>query len=763
MRSLRRRVALVASLAVMGTLILGWWIVYSRPAAPMLSDIFTTDERAWLGAHPLLRLAPDPNFPPIEYFDDSGRYSGLIADYYALIEPILGVRFEVVQAENWDQVLTMAQRRDVDLVGAAQQTTERDAYLNFSQPIVDIPNVIIVSKSVEGDFSFPTLAGKRLAVTRSNALHEFVDKNFPDIHIVPVEDDLAGLRDVAFGRVDATVVNLAIASYLIQKHGIANLRVAGDSGRSNALHIATRNDWPMLNSILSKALASISDTARAEIQHRWIHLDGNWLSRGTLLVIFAAATAAAVLVLSILLINRSLRRQVEARTAALNLQLAERRLAEEKAQFLAYHDALTHLPNRILVQDRFTQAAGLAEHAGTHIALLFVDLDNFKTINDSLGHATGDAVLKEIATRLVDCTRDTDTISRQGGDEFLILLTQIQDSDAVVPILQKLMQRLIEPVKVEENEFIITASIGLAFYPEDGRRFDILQKKADMALYRAKDAGRNTYCFFDEAMNIEAMEHLATRNGLRRALDQNELVLHYQPQIDLESGKIIGAEALIRWQHPENGLLLPGRFIAIAEESRLIIPMGEWVLREACRQAVAWRNAGLSPFMVAVNLSAMQLHSGDLVQRVVRVLEESGHDPAFLELELTESILLNHVENVMDTIVQLKQLGVKLSIDDFGTGYSSLSYLKRFDIDKLKIDQSFIRDITTDPDDSAIVRAIIQMGHSLNLKIIAEGVEDAGMLEQLRLLNCDEAQGYYFAKPMAADALTQFIKNFEHT
>ena len=436
----------------------------------------------------------------------------------------------------------------------------------------------------------------------------------------------------------------------------------------------------------------------------------------------------------------------------------ERKIAEEKVQFLAYHDALTGLPNRLLVQDRFSQAMAFADRSKTKLALLFLDLDHFKTINDSLGHAVGDALLKQVAQRLAECVRETDTISRQGGDEFLVLLPELADAEATAPVLVKMLERLQEPFYADGNELATSVSIGIALYPDDGHDFENLQKKADTAMYRAKDAGGNIYRFFDEQMNIEAVEHLSLRNGLRRALDHGELVLHYQPQINLHSGKVVGCEALIRWRHPELGMMAPGRFIPIAEESRLIIPIGEWVLQEACRQAVQWRREGLPPLTVAVNLSAVQFKRGDLEQTVISALESSGHDPAALELELTESILIGNTSGVLATVTRLKSLGVTISIDDFGTGYSSLSYLKRFAVDKLKIDQSFVRDLATDPEDAAIVLAIIQMAKSLGLITIAEGVEDEGMLKRLRLYQCDEAQGYLFARPMPAEDFAAFVR-----
>ena len=440
--------------------------------------------------------------------------------------------------------------------------------------------------------------------------------------------------------------------------------------------------------------------------------------------------------------------------------ITERKAAQEQIEFLAFHDALTRLPNRLLAKDHLQQAALAAERENTKVALLFIDLDKFKTINDSLGHVIGDGLLKAVAVRLRECLRDTDTLSRQGGDEFLIILNNVCDTESVSVIAEKILERLAEPFEIDQHELSTSLSIGIAIYPDDGKDFDTLLKQSDTAMYQAKDSGRNTYRFHTDQMNIDAIEHLRMRNGLRRALANSEFVLHYQPQISLASGAVIGAEALIRWNHPELGLVAPGRFISVAEDTGLIVPIGEWVLGEACRQSMAWRKAGLPELLMAVNLSAVQFKRGDVLNSVTQALIKSGLEPALLELELTESILIKDTEKVLATVRQLKSLGIKLSIDDFGTGYSSLSYLKQFDVNKLKIDQSFVRNMVDDPNDAAIVRAIIQMARSFNLTTIAEGVEDERQLALLRLQHCDEVQGYHFAKPMPADQFESFMSTF---
>lgn len=448
-------------------------------------------------------------------------------------------------------------------------------------------------------------------------------------------------------------------------------------------------------------------------------------------------------------------------------EIGERKKAEKYIRFLAYHDALTGLPNRLQIQERFDQAADCAQRNGSRLALVFLDLDGFKRINDSLGHSAGDAVLKEAAARLRDSVRNGDTVSRQGGDEFLILLTDLGDDAVITKIMDQILTRQMAPFHCDGFDLSTSVSMGIAVYPDDGRDFETLLKKADMAMYQAKDSGRNTYRFHNPQMSLDAIEHLQIYHGLRRAIDRDEFVLYYQPQIDLASGRITGAEALLRWQEPERGLVTPGRFIAIAEESGLITPIGEWVLEEACRQAAAWRQMGVSNLVVAVNISAVQFLRGNLDDSVVRALERSGLAADLLELELTESALIHNTENTLGVVRRLKSLGVRLSIDDFGTGYSNLAYLRRFAVDKIKIDQSFVRDMLDDPNDAAIIRAIIQMARTLNLKTTAEGVEHERTLDALRRCQCDEVQGYHISEPLPTDRFTRFLltwrENWIHT
>lgn len=437
---------------------------------------------------------------------------------------------------------------------------------------------------------------------------------------------------------------------------------------------------------------------------------------------------------------------------------AEHAAAKEKLAFLSQFDPLTHLPNRLLLRDRFEQAALIADGEHATVAMLYLDLDNFRQINDSLGHDVGDLVLVSAAQRLQQCIRHTDTLCRLSGDEYAILLTDVNDTAEIAGVANAVRDAFTEPVVVHNQALNITFSLGISLYPADGKDFDAILKAADTAVNSAKAAGRNTYHFFTQQMNADLLEQMHLTGELHRALLHHEFLLHYQPQIDLRDGRVIGAEALIRWQHPADGLIPPGKFIPLAEHSGHIVPIGEWVLNEACLQARRWMDQGLPSMIMAVNFSALQFKRGNVLDMVAAALARSDLPAGCLELELTESILLQDVEATMKTLRALKGLGVKLSIDDFGTGYSSLSYLKQLDVDKLKIDQSFVRDIQADGDGSSIVTAIIQLGHLLQLEVIAEGVETEGQLEFLRTAGCDAAQGFLFSRPVEALKFAELIQ-----
>lgn len=430
-----------------------------------------------------------------------------------------------------------------------------------------------------------------------------------------------------------------------------------------------------------------------------------------------------------------------------------------KMAHLAQHDFLTGLPNRALMTERLSQAIRFAHRHQKQVALLFLDLDYFKNINDSLGHSVGDQLLQSVSKRLIGCVRTTDTVCRQGGDEFVILLSEIEHTQDVVLVAEKLLYAFSTPHFIGSHALHVTLSIGISIYPDNGIDTDTIMQNADTAMYHAKSNGRNSYQFFKPDMNIRAVHRLFIESSLRRALNHGEFLLHYQPKIDLVSGIMTGTEALIRWQDRDSGLIYPGQFVSIAEECGLILPIGQWVMREACEQHQKWLKSGLHPVPVAVNISAMEFRQKSFVEGVALILEETGLPPAYLALEMTESILMYDAEDSALVLKALKTMGIKLSIDDFGTGYSSLSYLKRFPIDTLKIDQSFILDIPADKDSSTIVSAVIGMGRNLRLRVIAEGVETQEQLAFLRAHQCDEGQGFLFSHPLINADLEKYLSN----
>jgi diguanylate cyclase (GGDEF)-like protein/PAS domain S-box-containing protein len=439
--------------------------------------------------------------------------------------------------------------------------------------------------------------------------------------------------------------------------------------------------------------------------------------------------------------------------------ITARKAAEARIEFMAHHDALTGLPNRIRLRERFAQAVAQARREKNGVALLFLDLDRFKTINDSLGHPAGDDLLRGIGERLGRCVREQDTVCRQGGDEFLILLGGIGERREVEEMAQRILDDTAEPFAWEGRALPTSSSIGIAMYPEDGDDFDTLLKRADIAMYKSKATGRNGFHFYrSESTSINVLDNLDLENRLRGALERRELSLCYQPIVELATGRLVGAEALLRWTHPERGSISPAKFIPIAEESGLIVPIGQWVLEEACREAKGWQRDGKAPVKVAVNISGIQFIRTDLAEVVETVLARCGLPARALELEITESIMITHVERCLETIRRIHAMGVSLAVDDFGTGFSSLAYLKRFHVDTLKVDQSFVRDVLRDSEGASIVRAVIELGRSLSLHTLAEGVERQEQADHLQAAGCRFAQGYLFSHPLPAHEFRSFLE-----
>ena len=450
--------------------------------------------------------------------------------------------------------------------------------------------------------------------------------------------------------------------------------------------------------------------------------------------------------------------------------ISDYRQAAEKARYLAHHDTLTNLPNRYLFNDRLKQAIAHAERGKKLLAILFLDLDNFKQINDTIGHRAGDQLLQIVADRLMKGVRETDTayrplpdeeafvVARLGGDEFTVMLTDIGNIQDPAKVAGRMLNALSEPFTIGAHEVFITASVGIAVYPLDGKDVDTLLINADVAMYQAKKQGRNNYQYYSASLNDFTIERFSVENKLRKALDHNEFMLFYQPQIGISEGRMIGVEALIRWLQPDLVFIKPSEFIPLAEETGLIVPIGEWILLSACAQNRAWQEAGLHPFPVTVNVSSVQFRQNNFVETVSQILRDTGLKPDYLQLELTESTIMYHSENINKKLQSLQAMGIQISIDDFGTGYSSMNYLKRFPLSTLKIDQSFVKDLVTNPTDQAIVKAIVSLAHNFNLKVIAEGVETKEQLAFLRECRCEGMQGYLVCPPLNPNTIVQFAK-----
>jgi diguanylate cyclase (GGDEF)-like protein len=448
-------------------------------------------------------------------------------------------------------------------------------------------------------------------------------------------------------------------------------------------------------------------------------------------------------------------------------QLARSRLRESeiklehaaRVEYLAYHDGLTGLPNRSMFSKCLSQSISEAHRYERRLAVAFLDLDRFKQINDTLGHEAGDQLLQEVATRLKGCVRDSDTVARLGGDEFVVLLPELEDEKYAAIVAQKILQAAARPFTLMGQEFRVTASIGISTYPQDGLDEQTLTKNADIAMYQAKAEGKNNFQFYSEELNANSLERLTLESSLRHALERNEFRLHYQAKRDIASGKITGMEALLRWEHPDLGTVAPMQFIQVAEETGLIIPIGKWVLKTVCLQSVVWQNQGLPPLSIAVNLTARQFCDEQLLADVTSIVAATGMDPRLLEFELTESLLIHDVEKTMRILTGLKALGIRIAVDDFGTGYSSLAMLQRFPLDTIKIDRSLTRDFLGAADDTGLADAIIAMGKSLSLTVVAQGVESKEQAEHLRLHACDELQGFYFKRPLPVDEFTQLLQD----
>ena len=960
-------------------------------------------ERAWIDAHPVVRLGVDPAYPPYSFVDTGGAYSGVSAAFMGRIGDLLGIRFVPVSEFAWPDLVGALQARRIDAIATMVYLPERSAYAGFSEIYLPTPLVVMTDVRHPQLATIAELAKLRVALVKGYSSTVQVMTRYPELQPRFVATPLEGLRALAGGEVDAYIGVLGVNTYLAEKHGMTNLKTnAAFDMQSNGQRVAVRGDWPQLVALIDKALATIPERERADLMRQWMpahgaqipvidyaplvrrwapwlaalavlvaagalamalvnrHLqtelarrerewvasearfratfeqaavgiahvapDGRWIrvnqrlcdivgyAHETLLTrTFQDITHADDLDADLALVKRTLagdipgytmekrylhcnghvvwinltvslvRRadgspdyfisvvediserkrasdalqdagavfrstregiiitdraqrilavnpafseisgyaadevlghtpamlqsghhsaseyramwaQIDAaghwqgevlsrrkdgevfpelltistvfdadgapsRYVAILTDLSRLKRSEAELARLAHYDPLTDLPNRLLVQSRLDHALDRAERDGASLAVMFLDIDRFKDVNDSLGHPVGDELLVAMARRMRSRLRESDTLARLGGDEFLVVLEDVQRPEDAADVAQALIRLQDSPITLPSgHEVYVGVSIGISLYPTDGNTTTELIRQADAAMYQAKSHGRNTFRFYTATLTRAADQRLATEQRLRRALAADEFVLHYQPQIAADSGAVVGCEALVRWRNADGSLIPPGDFIPLAEETGIIVPLGQWVLETACVQAQAWREAGVGELLMAVNLSARQLLQHDLVERIDAVLRQTGLPPACLKLEFTESMIMNKREEGRALIHALKQLGVGLSIDDFGTGYSSLSYLKSFPIDEMKIDRSFVRDTPQNASDAAIVATIVAMARNLGLRVVAEGVETPAQLAFLQGLGCNFCQGFLISRPLAAPEFAAFVR-----
>jgi diguanylate cyclase (GGDEF)-like protein len=862
------RAAVVArALRDLAPLLLGFVLMLLTSAAGARPLALTVEERAWLDAHPTVRLGVDPDWLPFEAIDPDKGHVGMTAEVMRLFEARLGIRFEIAADLTWPQVLEAARAKHIDVVAALVRTHQREAYLRFTRPYLNFPLVIFTRAEAERVAGLADLRRLRVGVVRDYMAHEVLARDHPNLTLVPADSVAEALQALALGQTDAYVGELASASYGLRRLGLTNLRIAAHTPYAYSLAVGVRDDWPVLAGILDKTIAGLGEAELEAIQRRWVPVAVEPLPSQALLAGMLALAATTLLLAASVWVNRRLRREVAQRQHAEALaREGERRLlrveeiahvggwewrigedemvwtdetyrilglapgaagpsfarylervhpedrdavehavhtalrdgtayrarhrivrpngeirvvedtgsvefaadgrperllgvlhdvterwqAEQRIHHLAHHDSLTGLANRLLLHDRLAHALETAARRRWKLALMFIDLDRFKSINDTLGHAAGDQLLCEAADRLRRCARASDTIARLGGDEFVVLLEGLDQSADATPVASHILRAFAAPLDLAGRRLDISASIGVVVYPDDGADVDTLMRNADTAMYQAKAQGRNNFQFFAPYMNEQAHARFEVETALRRALERDEFELYYQPLMAIDGATPWGVEALIRWRHPQRGLVAPDEFIPVAEDTGDIVAIGVWVLGMVCAQLAAWRAEGLTGFCVSVNLSPRQFKQPDLVRVIAATLAQYGIEPARVELEVTETSLAADAEAAARVLGELKALGCGLAVDDFGTGYSSLAYLKRFPIDRLKIDRSFVRDIEHDASDREITAAVIALSHNLGLRVVAEGVETAAQLDFLRARGCDFAQGWLFAPAMPA-------------
>ena len=714
------------------------------------------EEQAWLKAHPIVRLGIDRAFPPFGSITKDNKYIGFTADYMRMIEYRLGIKFDIAKDMPWKQTLELAKQGKLDLIAGLVNTKQRQRFLDFTEPYVTNPTIIISNVMKNGYIgSVDNLSGKKVAIESGSFVETELIRHYPEVALIPVKNTSMALGLVASGAADAYIGNAVTANKLITQLGYHNLSFAGNTEYSSAhsvgivKHDARHN--VMLSGIVTKALASISKTDRDAIANHWFGMNTEpFIDKKTA---YALAIALILLLMYLGSWSYCLRKS---RNKLRNTQAAIQSQSEV--------DSLTSLGNRRKFYSLLDQCISHTSKTNIPFALFFLDLDRFKEINDSLGHAVGDLLLAEAARRISTCVSEHGHVSRIGGDEFMVLLPALSNREVLGQYAECIRSRINDLFVIEGHEINITTSIGISCFPHDANTAEQLVINGDQAMYYSKKRGRDCFSYFHSSMQKEAQYKTNLIKDLRVAVEQMDFSLYYQPIVDLSTGVVNKAEALIRWHHAERGFVSPAEFIPLAEEAGLINHIGEWVFEEAIDYTKTIQEQTNKHFQMSINTSPLQYdRNGINMAKWCKSLKSRGLSGKNIIVEITEGVLMETNETARGKLFNIRDLNIDIAIDDFGTGYSSLSYLKKFDIDYLKIDRTFVKNLSKDSDDHALVEAIIIMAHKLGIKVVAEGIETREQRDLLVGAGCDFGQGYYFSKPVAGDEFITLLKDLNKT
>lgn len=736
------------------------WITYGSAGTEMSVEEkikLTDEEQLYLQQKKVIKTCVERDWMPIEGVQD-GQYLGMGADYLAIFQQKINIPIEIVDTKTWAESISYAKARKCDMIMLSVNSKKRQEYMDVSTPYLILPVVIATKADVSFISDITEIANKKIGMVEGYTFADLINAMGIDIDFVFVPTKADGLQMVAEGKLFGFMDTVASVDYSINRDYQGELKIGGKFGINWELGVATRNDEAVLSQIIEKILVQISEQSKQKIFNNWVSFRPE---QGFNYDLFWKVLAVfSVIIGGVFFRNRQLirhREEINKKNTQLELINSELEKQKNEIQYMADHDFVTSLPNRKSFLLRLGHAIEIAARQKQMLAILFFDLDRFKNINDSLGHHIGDNLLQVLSIKLRKLLRESDTVARIGGDEFLILLEGVEDVSYPSIVAEKVLVSIREPVDILGHILNTSASIGISLFPNDGETGDTLIKNADSAMYLAKARGKDHFQYYTEHLSKQIKRRLIIEQGLREAVKNQELSLNFQSQLDLKHKKIIGAEALLRWTHLELGSVSPVEFIPVAEESGLIVEIGEWVFLNACQEFVKWREAGYELESIAINVSSVQFNQKNLPDIFKEIIDQLGIPARQIEIEITERYIMEDSADKLQLLDTLRQFGFKISVDDFGTGYSSMAYLKRLPLDIIKIDKSFISDIPQDNNDVQITKAILALSHSLGYTVIAEGIETEEQFKILQAMSCDIGQGYYFSKPLSGDDFLTYL------